>query len=82
MSVSLKAIGVRAVIIVTLHCRVLKGKESVAAMRVRVISGLALRINSGTGGANNNRQRRIYTAETSFSRRLTSKYQGRYSVLS
>ena len=51
-------------------------------MRVRVISGLALRINSGTGGANNNRQRRIYTAETSFSRRLTSKYQGRYSVLS
>ena len=52
--------------------RVLKGKESVAAMSVRVISGLGLRISPSTGA---NRQRKIYTAETTFSRRLTSKYQ-------
>ena len=46
-------------------------------MNVRVISGLGLSINpNGPGSSNSyNRQRRIYTAETTFSRRLTSKYQ-------
>ena len=47
--------------------RILKGKESVTAMNVRVISGLGLNISPGTGS---NRQRMIYTAETTF-----SKYQ-------
>ena len=42
-------------------------------MNVRVISGLGLNISPGTGSSN--RQRMIYTAETTFSRRLTSKYQ-------
>ena len=41
-------------------------------MNVRVISGLGLNISPGTGS---NRQRMIYTAETTFSKRLTSKYQ-------
>ena len=54
--------------------RVLKGKESVAAMSVRVISGLGLNIIPGTTGSSN-RQRMIYTAETTFSKALTSKYQ-------
>ena len=48
-------------------------------MSVRVISGLGLRISPDIGA---NRQRKIYTAETTFSRRLTSKYQGSYSLLS
>ena len=43
-------------------------------MNVRVISGLGLNISPGTTGSSN-RQRTIYTAETTFSRRLTSKYQ-------
>ena len=42
-------------------------------MNVRVIAGLGLNICPGTGSSN--RQRMIYTAETTFSRRLTSKYQ-------
>jgi hypothetical protein len=54
---------------------VLKQKESVTEMRVRVLTGLGIRI--GEDEAEKGRQRKVYNVETTYSKKLSAKYQVR-----